>query len=91
MKNVRIYWWAVVILGALSFVSCEEEEVVVMSKAEKKLVDSIYRRDVSYIRKKADAKCDQNFPEYFEYFVDSIKQSYIDDVNDLVEYLKSNQ
>lgn len=91
MKNVSIYWWVLVIMSAVILISCEEEEVVVMSKDEQKLADSIYRRDVSYVRKRADSLCDENFSKYFDFYVDSLKQSYIDGVSDIEKYLKSNK
>ena len=88
MKSVSIYWWAVVILATVVCISCEDDEPATLSSADRKLVDSIYRRDISYVRKRADSLCDANYAKYFEYYSDSLKQAYIEGVADIEDYLK---
>jgi len=58
-----------------------------LTSYEKQIVDSIYARDISKVRKVADSLCAANKDKYFEYFADSIRQVYLDGIEDMEDYL----
>ncbi len=90
MKKDKLILCVLVALGVLLMWSCDEdEERTRLTSFEKKMVDSIYSKEISYIRKSADSICKANTDAYFEFFVDSLRASYIIEVGKLEEYLKS--
>jgi len=91
MKNASTYILAVVAVSLLASVaiSCEPEQRTTLTSAEKKLVDSLYSRDISYVRKLADADCDANYDEYFKFYADSVKAAYLADIKDIEAYLRN--
>jgi len=69
-------------------ISCEENTPTTLTNHEKQLVDSIYKRDLPYIRKQADSICDARTEEYFDFFSDSLKLAYINGIHEIQEYLE---
>ena len=87
MKSDRLLLLTFAILAGIMIVSCDEEERTVMTTTERKLVDSLYSKNISYVRKSTDSLCEIRGEEYFDYYVDSLKVAYIQSVNEIEEYL----
>jgi len=88
MKSDSIYILVVAVIACLCL-SCEPEQPTTLSSTEKKLVDSIYSRDISYERKLADTECDEMYDVYFQQFADSLKAAYLADIEDIEAYLRN--
>lgn len=77
------------VLGVVLFIvvysSCDEPERTVLTKAERELLDSLYARQVPYARKSADSLCDVIYQDVFDRAADSIKQIYIEEIQEIVE------
>ncbi len=90
MNKDKLILCVLLALGVLSMGSCgEDDERTRLTTFEKKMVDSIYSKEISYIRKSADSICKANTEAYFEYYVDSLRSAYIEEIGRLEEYLKS--
>lgn len=87
MKSDRLLLLTCTILLGIMLVSCDKEERTVMTTTERKLVDSLYSKGISHVRKSTDSLCEIRGQEYFEYYVDSLKIAYIQSVNEIEEYL----
>lgn len=87
MKSDRLLLLTFAILLGIMIVSCSKEERTVLTTNERKLVDSLYSKGISYVRKRTDSLCEIRGEEYFDYYVDSLKIAYIQSVSEIEEYL----
>ncbi len=61
-------------------VSCEDPVRTELNKVEKKLLDSLYSKKVSYVRQEMDSICKAEHQVLFDIAVDSFYQSYIKEI-----------
>ena len=66
------------------YCSCDEPERTVMTAEERELLDSLYAKRVPYARKEADSICDAQYQIIFDRIADSIKQVYIEEINEII-------
>lgn len=76
----KVYASLIVILGIVAFHSCETRERTVMNKEEKSLLDSLYAKNVSSVRRMADSICDAQYQRVFDSAKDSFYQSYVKEI-----------
>jgi len=70
-------------------ISCGDDAPrATLTNQEKLLVDSLYKKDLPYLRKQSDSICNVKNSEYFDYFSDSLKVAYINGIHDIQEYLE---
>lgn len=74
-----------VILGIVMYSSCDDKERTVLTTSERELLDSLYAKRVPQARKEADSICDATYQIIFDRAADSIKQSYIEEIREIVE------
>lgn len=75
----------------LTMIACSDPPRTMMNDAEIKLFDSLYSHRASYVRKEVDSICVAESDRYFHLYVDSLKQKYIESIDDIESYLKSKQ
>ena len=73
----------VVILAIVVFNSCDEPERTILTKEEKTLVDSLYAKRVSGVRKRADSICDAQYQSIFDAAKDSFYQIYVKEIQEI--------
>jgi len=91
MKKGNPFIWSILILMIVCLVSCDKEESTTLTRAQKKLADSIYSKQITIVRKQLDSLCAVNKNDYFRYYVDSLKEDYINSIGEIEEYLKSGE
>lgn len=74
-----------VVLGIMIYSSCEDPVRTVMTNSERDLLDSLYAKRVPYARKQADSICDAQYQIIFDRIADSIKQVYIEEINEIIQ------
>lgn len=79
------------IILVLTMIACSDPPRTTMNDAEIKLFDSLYSHRASYVRKQVDSTCLAESDQYFQLYVDSLKQKYIESIDDIEAYLKSKQ
>ncbi len=74
-----------VVLLIMAYSSCDEPERTILTPDERELLDSLYAKQVPYARKQADSICDATYQIIFDRAADSIKQTYIRQIKEIVE------
>lgn len=65
--------------------SCLDQAENDVSFEERKTIDSLYSRQVTTVKRKADSLCDARHDELFNELVDSIKQEYIQEIEAIIK------
>lgn len=73
-----------IILAIAFFQSCDEPVRTVLSKEEKVLLDSLYAKSVSGVRKKADSICVARYPSIFEAAKDSFYLNELKEIEAII-------
>lgn len=69
-----------IICVIIAFQSCDERERTILTGEEKAMLDSLYAKRVSGVRKRADSICDAQYKSVFESAKDSFYQSYVREI-----------
>jgi|TARA_R110000737_G_C14599029_1_gene488765 hypothetical protein len=69
-----------IICAIIAFQSCDERERTVLSGEEKSMLDSLYAKRVSGVRKNADSICKAQYQLMFNSAKDSFYQSYVREI-----------
>ncbi len=73
-----------IILVIVGFQSCEEPVRTTLTKEETVLLDSLYAKSVSGIRKKADSICDARYQSIFEAAKDSFYLNELKEIESII-------
>ena len=76
----KILFSVSIIFAIVAFHSCDESERTTLTKEEKVLLDSLYAKKVSRVRKKADSICKAQYQSIFDSAKDSFYQSYVREI-----------
>ncbi|MEE9439143.1 MAG: hypothetical protein V3V14_09100 [Saprospiraceae bacterium] len=79
------YLLLILLSSVLLFYSCEDIERTTLTSSEKKIVDSIYAKKVSYLRKEVDSVCIHLHKEIYDNAVDSLMTAYIKEIKTILE------
>ncbi len=69
-----------IISAIVVFNSCDKPERTIMTSEEKAMLDSLYAKRVSGVRKKADSICKARYQSIFDSAKDSFYQSYVKEI-----------
>ena len=81
----RIFLSIGIVLLIVGYSSCDEPERTILTPGEKELLDSLYTKQIPYVRKSADSICDAIYQTIFDNAADSIKRVYIREIKEIVE------
>ena len=81
----RIFAGICIVLLIGAFSSCDEPVRTVLTPSERDLLDSLYAKRVPYARLEADSICDATYQMIFDRVADSLKQTYIEEIREIVE------
>jgi len=73
-----------IVLLIVAYSSCDDPERTVLTSSEKRLLDSLYSKQIPYARKQADSICDATYPMVFDRAADSIKKVYIREIRQIL-------
>ena len=73
------------VLFTLGFSSCSDPVNISLSKADNKLVDSMYNLSVREVRTEMDSVCEERQKVWLKTYIDSIKQQRLLEISDLLE------
>ena len=73
------------VLLIVAFSSCDKTERTILTPNERDLLDSLYAKQVPYARLEADSICDATYQTIFDRAADSLKQTYIEEIREIVE------
>jgi hypothetical protein len=69
-----------IILAIVAFHSCDKPERTILNSEEKAMLDSLYAKRVSGVRKRADSICEAQYQSIFDSAKDSFYQSYVSEI-----------
>ena len=75
----------VIICVIIAFQSCGERERTLLTGEEKTMLDSLYSKRVSGVRKRADSICEAQYKSMFESAKDSFYQSYVREIEAILK------
>lgn len=67
------------------FTSCSNGEPKDFSRAERVLIDSLYKKEVGMLRDSLDSICVASYEELLDYYVDSIKEKRMEEIKALLD------
>lgn len=73
------------VLMVFFFASCMEEKSNDLSYEELRIVDSLYSKKSSMLKKEVDSICNARHDALFDSLVDSIKQDYISEIEQIIK------
>lgn len=73
----------VIIIFIIIFHSCDEPVRTTLTSSEKKILDSLYAKRVSKVRKNADSICDAQYDSIFKAAKDSFYLSYMKEIEEM--------
>lgn len=64
-------------------ISCENEKNTELTPVEKKMVDSLYNKNIDSLMKNTQHNCDSIHDEYYKSAIDSLKKRRLTEIQEL--------